>query len=466
MTSPDFHPQVYKRRRQTLKTKLPTGIILFPGNRHTAINYEDNTHPFRQDSTFLYFFGISRENLVGVIDIDNDTDYLLGDEQTIDDIVWKGDAPSLAELGDLAGADKCLPIVDLKKVLHTNRAGQQSIHWINPYHAAQALLLAEWLNLPYIDIAKKQSTMLIKAVIDLRIVKDKAELSLIEEAVNVTTHMHRQVMMHAKPGMREYELLAVAESVALKNNCRTAYPPIVTINGQTLHNHYYGNTLHSGDLVLCDAGAELPSGYCGDITRTFPVDATFTSTQKDIAQIVLSALRISEKALKPHVNFKDIHLLACREITKGLQELGLMKGDLDASVEAGAHALFFQCGLGHLLGLDVHDMENLGEDWVGYDASTQRSNQFGLKSLRLARKLEEGFVLTVEPGIYFIPYLIDLWQAEKKLPDFINYNNVEKFRTFGGIRFEDNYFITNKGCKLIGTYLPRTVEEIEALRAS
>lgn len=466
MTSPAFHSEVYKKRRQALKKKLSTGIILFPGNRLTAINYEDNTHPFRQDSTFLYFFGISRENVVGIIDVDNDTDYLLGDDYTIDDIIWKGNAPSLAELGDLVGADKCLSTADVQKILRSDQAVRQSIHWINPYHAAQTLLLAEWLNLPYVDIVKKQSTSLIKAVIELRIVKEKAELDLIEEAVNITTHMHRQVMIHAKPGMHEYELLAIAESVAIKNNCRSAYPPIVTTNGQTLHNHYYGNTLQSGSLVLCDAGAELSSGYCGDITRTFPVDATFTSTQKDIAQIALSALRKSEKALKPHVNFKDIHLLACKQITTGLQELGLMKGDPDASVEAGAHALFFQCGLGHLLGLDVHDMENLGEDWVGYDADTQRSGQFGLKSLRLARKLQEGFVLTVEPGIYFIPYLIDVWKAEKRFTDFINYQHVEKFRSFGGIRFEDNYLITDNGYKLIGTHLPSTVDEIEALRAS
>ena len=296
-------------------------------------------------------------------------------------------------------------------------------------------------------------------------IKDAEEIEQIEKAVTISGNMHVATMMAAKAGMKEAELAGIAEGIAVSGGGHLAYPIILTINGQTLHNHYHGNTLQSGQLVLGDFGAETSMHYAGDITRTYPVDKTFTTQQKEIYQIVLNALESSIAALKPGVRYLDVHLAAARIIAAGLKDLGLMKGDIDEAVAQGAHAMFFPHGLGHMLGLDVHDMEDLGEDLVGYTEELKRSTQFGLKSLRLARALQAGFVLTVEPGCYFIPELIDQWQADGKFTDFINYDQLEKYRSFSGVRIEDNVLVTENGSRILGEPIPKTIEAVEQVRA-
>jgi len=464
MNTPAFAPETYITRRAILKQNVGTGIILLPANGNAPINYTDNAYAFRQDSTFLYYFGLDLEALVGVIDIDNDQEILFGNDATVDDLVWTGPKPTVQALAGQVGVQHAKPLHALVTLLSKAVTGKRAIHWLAPYRADIAIRLAEWLSMPVAAVQNGQSKKLTSAIVGQRILKTYEEIAELDKAVSISADMHLMAMQSARAGMFEYELLSRTEAVASANNCRTAYPSIITTHGETLHNHYYGNKLEAGKMVLCDSGAELPSGYCGDLTRTFPIGKAFSQKQREVYQIVLDALLAAEGLLKPGVFFKDIHLSACRELTKGLQQLGLMKGDVDESVNAGAHALFFQCGLGHLIGLDVHDMENLGEDNVGYDQEVVRDPAFGIKSLRLARRLQEGFTLTVEPGLYFIPQLIDMWKNEKRFEQFIHYNAAEDYKTFGGIRIEDNLLVTATGSKLLGKALPKTVGEVEALR--
>jgi len=465
MNAPTFSPDVYKSRRATLKSKIASGIILLPANLQSPINYTDNAYAFRQDSTFLYYFDLDLDALVGVIDVDNDQEILFGNDATVDDLVWTGPKPTVQELAQQVGITSTKPLTALGSLLSKATADKRTIHWLAPYRADVAIRLSEWLALPIRTIQNASSKSLVNVITEQRIRKSKEEIVELEKAVSVSADMHLVAIRSVQAGMFEYELLSHIEAVAYAHNCRTSYPSIVTTNGQTLHNHYYGNKLQEGRMVLCDSGAELPSGYCGDLTRTFPIGKNFSQKQKEVYQIVLNALTLAEGLLKPGVLFKDIHLAACRELTKGLQQLGLMRGNVDESVNAGAHALFFQCGLGHLIGLDVHDMENLGEDQVGYGEEVTRNPAFGIKSLRLARRLQEGFTLTVEPGLYFIPELIDMWKKDKKFESFINYSAAEAYKTFGGIRIEDNLLVTADGSHLLGKPLAKTINEIEALRA-
>jgi Xaa-Pro aminopeptidase len=287
-----------------------------------------------------------------------------------------------------------------------------------------------------------------------------------EKAVSTSVDMMMAVIKHTRPGIKEYELVAKAHEVAIANNSRLGYPAIITTHGQTLHTHYYGNTLQEGRMVLSDIGAENAMHYGGDLTRTFPVGRSFTTRQKELYEIVLTAMDHAISMLKPGVRYKDIHLAACQQLVEGLTQVNLMKGDPAEAVAAGAHTMFFQCGLGHMLGMDTHDMEDLGEPYVGYtDTLKKETAIFGLKSLRLGRELEAGFVLTIEPGIYIIPELIDRWQVEKKYADFINYDVLNTYRDFGGIRIEDNFLITDTGSHLLGKYLPKSLKEIEGLKS-
>jgi Xaa-Pro aminopeptidase len=328
------------------------------------------------------------------------------------------------------------------------------------------LKLADLFNLSPSEVSKKASPKLIKAVVKLRSIKSTAEIEEIEKAVNTTVQMQYRAMEIAEAGMTEADLFGVVQNIAMANGNNTSFPSIVTIDGQILHNHFRGNLLKEGDMVLCDCGAENFSGYAGDLTRTFPVSKTFSVKQKEIYDIVYSSYKTAVGMLKPEQLFRDVHLSACKEIVLGLIDLGLMKGDPDKAIEAGAHTLFFQCGLGHMMGLDVHDMENLGEEYVGYTDDIKQSKEFGFKSLRLGRALEDGMVLTIEPGIYFIPELIELRKCENKYLEFVNYDKLEEYKNFGGIRVEDDFLITNKGSRLLGTKLPTTAIEIEDFRIS
>jgi len=459
-----FSKETYIKRRRELSLKFETGILLFPGNNESPMNYTDNTYHFRQDSTFLYYFGLNLPNLVGAIDIDEGKEFIFGNDFTIEDVVWMGTQASVQEQAAHCGIENTntLQKLDayLKKALNTSR----KIHYLNPYRAETKIQLLNWLNIHPKEVQDKASLALTKAVVNQRNYKSEEEISEIEKAVNVTVDMHLAAMRMIKPGISEAQIAAKVHEVALASGGNLSFPIIATINGQTLHNHYHGNILSKGQMFLLDAGAETEMGYGGDMSSTMPVDLKFSNKQKEIYQVTLSGHEAAIQTLKPGMRFEDVHIHAAKTMALGLKDLGIMKGNIDEAVIRGAHALFFPCGLGHMMGLDIHDMENLGEEYVGYDGKA-KSTQFGLKSLRLGRKLEPGFVLTIEPGIYFIPELIDLWKSENKHVDFLNYDKIEEYRNFGGIRNEEDFLITETGYRLLGKKLPKTLDDVEYERA-
>lgn len=459
-----FPANVYIERRRELKNKVGSGLILLMGNEETGMNYKDNTYHFRQDSTFLYYFGLDVAGLGAVIDVDSGDEIIFGNELSMDDIVWTGPLPSIREMAVHVGINNTKPYAELGKLIINQSAEGRRIHFLPPYRAENSIKIATWLQVPVSAVQTLKSVELIKAVVSQRSTKDKFEVEAIESAVSTSADMHFEAMHKAAPGMKEYELAAKVQQVAFSAGGSLSYPIILTVNGQVLHNHYHGNTMEDGQMVLVDAGAEQHMHYAGDLTRTFPVGRKFSTRQHEMYEVVLNALDSATAMLKPGVRFIDIHAAACEKLLQGLKAMGLVKGDPAEAVQAGAHTLFFQCGLGHMMGLDVHDMEDLGEEYVGYSEQLRKRTEFGWKSLRLGRELEPGFVLTVEPGIYMIPELIDRWKAENKLPDFINYSAVEQFRDFSGIRVENNFLITEEGYHRLGKYLPDTAKEIESIR--
>ena len=460
-----FEASTYIGRRKRVRDHIDSGVLLFLGNDESPMNYADNPFHFRQDSTFLYFFGLSFAGLAAVVDIDKDREILFGDDLTVEDIVWMGTQPTLAERSSAAGISDIRPLNALQKFIDDAHKVYRIIHFLPPYRDEHRLKLLKWMKVAPDKAEKTASVELIKAVVDQRNIKSPEEIAQLDLAATISADMHLTAMKMARPGVTEADIAATVHRVALAAGGNLAFPIIATIHGETLHNHYHGNTLKSGNMFLLDAGAETDMGYAGDLSSTIPVDPHFTPRQREIYTIALDAHEKAVSSLKPGVPFKDIHLLACRTIASGMKDLGLMKGDVDEAVEAGAHALFFPCGTGHMMGLDVHDMENLGEKYVGYDGA-EKSTLFGLKSLRLARPLQPGFVLTVEPGIYFIPELIDQWHAEGRFTDFIDYDNVNTYRNFGGLRNEEDFLITEKGCRLLGKPIPKSIEDVEAAKGT
>lgn len=456
-----FSKDTYISRREMLKKKVGKGLLLFLGNDESGANYEDNTYPYRQDSSFLYYFGLPYAGLNAIIDIDNDREIIFGDELSIDHIVWMGTQPTLHEKALLIGIKETLPYDDIKLYLNNAKVLGQTIHYLPTYRPEHKLKLWEYLDIKPGE--EKPSVDMIRAIVDMRNHKTSEEIEEIERACNVTADMHIEAMKVLRPGMHEYEVVAALEAVATRNGCSLSFPTIATINGQTLHNHAHHNIVKPGDMLLVDAGAETAMGYAGDMSSTICADKTFTPRQKSIYDIQVASHLAAVDALKPGVPFREVYELSAAVICQGLKDLGIMKGDPKEAVAAGAHAMFFPCGLGHMMGLDVHDMENLGEVWVGYDGQP-KSTQFGRKSLRLARPLEPGFVLTIEPGVYFIPELIDYWGAEKRFAEFIDYKELNKWRDFGGIRNEEDYLITESGARRLGKKIPLTTEEVEAIR--
>lgn len=457
-----FPKETYIERRNQLKKKMGSGVLLFLGNEESSSNFKDNWYPFRQDSSFLYFFGLDMPGLAAIIDIDQDQEIIFGDNLTTVEVIWQGAHPPLSELAEAMGIKITQPKNELPKFL--DKAAKQQIHFLPPYRPENSQKLAEWLHFPVSEIPGRASVDFIKAIVALRSIKTEEEITEINKAVNISVSMHKRAMQEAKPGMKEYQLLGLVNGEALALGGHLSFAPIITIDGQILHNHNYSNTLTTGKMLLGDFGAESAMRYAGDITRTFPVGPEFSPAQREIYQIVFNAYQAAVAALKPGIRFKEVHLLACRKLAEGLKDLGLMKGNLDDAVERGAHALFFQCGLGHMMGLDVHDMEDLGEEYVGYTDELKKSKQFGLKSLRLGKELEAGYVVTIEPGIYFIPQLIDQWQAENLHSEYINYDKLAKYRGFGGIRVEDAYVITESGSKLLGDPLEIEIDDVERIR--
>lgn len=444
-----------------LRALVGEGVILFPGNEESSMNYGANTYHYRQDSSFLYFFGINKPGFYGVCDVDEQKDTLFGDDFTIDDIIWMGEQPGVSDLAASVAVESTGSLESLgaflKQALHKGR----KVHLLPSYRGDHVITLAGLTGVGHDQVQEMVSKSLIDAVVKLRSEKDHHEITEMEKAVDVAGIMHTTAMKMAFPGNYERELAGAIEGIALAHGGPVSFPVILSMDGQTLHNHYHGNELAEGRMVVCDAGAESAMCYASDITRTFPVGGKFSAQQKEIYNIVLKANTETIKASKPGRTYREVHLMAAKIIAGGLKELGIMKGDLDEAVAAGAHALFFPHGLGHMLGLDVHDMEGLGENHVGYSETVKRSDQFGLAYLRLGRQLEPGFVVTNEPGCYFIPALIDQWKGQKKHGQFINYDQVEKFRGFGGVRIEDDVLITDEGSRVLGTPIPKTVEEVE-----
>lgn len=457
-----FSSKTYIERRNELKKILKKGIMFFPGAVDTPMNYRSNTYKFRQDSTFLYYFGIDAPNLAAIIDVENNREIIFGNDRDIDDIVWMGQEKPIAERSLDVGITETKSIAGLAEILNSHIKSSEIIHYL-PQHQAQIMIeFGKWLNIKASEVNEKSSKEFIRAVVQQRSIKTEEEVAEIEKALDVSYLMNTLAMRVSSAGTLEREVYGAVEGLALGMGNGISFPVIFSVNGETLHNHHHENIMKDGDLVLLDSGAESLLHYASDITRTFPVSGKFTQRQKDIYNIVLDSQLKAIELIKPGVSYKEIHLETAKVIASGLKNLGLMKGNVDDAVSQGAHALFYPHGLGHMLGLDVHDMEGLGEGFVGYDENTQRSDQFGLAYLRLAKELHSGFVITVEPGIYFIPQLFKNWKAENKLAEFINYDKVAEYMDFGGIRIEDDVLVTETGNRVLGkSPIPKTIEEIE-----
>lgn len=456
----------YLRRRAKLKSDLGSGLLLFLGNAEVGMNYADNTYRFRQDSSFLYFFGIDNPDLAAIIDIDENREVVFGNELTIDDIVWTGTMPTLHERAAAYGITDTRPMSALKAYIDQARAKGQPIHFLPPYRGDHRVWLWELLGVEPAAQPSRASVPFVKAIVAQRNHKNLEEIRLIEESVDLSTEMHLAAYRTVRPGIHESQVAAAVEEVACRHGNALAFPTIATMQGQVLHNHGFIHQLREGDIFLLDAGAETRSHYAGDLSSSMPVGERFTERQKTIYEIHLASFYAAVDTLKVGVPFREAHIAAATKICEGMKALGLMKGDPAEAALIGAYALFFPCGLGHMMGLDVHDMENLGEQYVGYLEGEQKSTQFGFKSLRFARPLEPGFVFTVEPGIYFIPELMDKWQAEHQFTDFICYDKLQPWRDFTGLRNELNYAVMPDGqVKLLGTIRkPMTIEEVYAAK--
>jgi len=458
-----FEKNTYINRRKALKSKGLKGIGLFLGNNSSPMNYRDNTFHFRQDSTFLYLFGLDFQGLAGIIDFETGEDFLFGDDAEISDIIWMGPQIPLKENADKVGVEYSASYSKFFEFVSDALKKGRKVHFLPPYRGENKILLEKLLGISIQQIQENASLQLIKAVIELRSIKEPIEIAEIEQACATGYQMHVTAMRMAKPGVWEQKIAGTIEGIALAGGGMTSFPIILSQNGETLHNHNHSKILKTGNLMLTDAGAESLLHYASDFTRTVPVGGKFTNKQREIYEIVLAANNHATSLTKPGITYLSVHLAVAEVIASGLKELGLMKGDIKEAVKNGAHALFFPHGLGHMMGLDVHDMEDLGQIHVGYDDETRPSEQFGTAYLRLGKKLQPGFVITNEPGIYFIPALIDKWKNEKINTDFINFDKVNEYRNFGGIRLEDDILVTETGSKIIGERVPINPDEIEEI---
>ena len=458
-----FAKETYIERRRVLKQTVGSGLLLFLGNTEIGRNYLDNIYHFRQDSTFLYYFASDYAGLAAIIDIDEDKEIIFGNELTIDDIVWTGVQPTIKEKCERVGITETMPMAQLATYLKNAQAKGQTIHFLPPYRGEQQVWLQELLGIAPAAQSAAASMKFIRAVINQRNYKSAEEIEQIEEAINVSVDMHCAAMRAVRPGTTEAQIVSIVHAEAAKHNFDLSFPIIATVNGQTLHNHAYGTEpLKEGQMFLLDSGCENAMHYAGDLTTTMPVGKHFTEQQRTVCNILRTAHLAAVNALKPGIEFRDVHNIVLTEIAKGMTDLGLMKGNPEEAARAGAACMVLPHGLGHMMGLDVHDMENLGEVNVGYEEGRSKSTQFGFKSLRLAKALEPGYVFTVEPGIYFIPDLIDKWRAEKQFTDFICYDKLDAWRNFGGIRNEEDWLVFEGGARRLGKYKPMSPEEIEA----
>jgi len=459
-----FSKETYIRRRQELKRLVGEGVVILFGNNESPYNYPANAYaPMRQDSSFLYYFGQHRDGLVGVIDIDNDEEWLFGDDIEVEDIVWMGFTPSVADLAAEVGISKTAPMAQLAEVCRRTMATNGTVHFLPPYRFDIKIQIMDLLGIHPSKQKEAASLKLIKAVVKMRATKEPQEIEAIERACNVGFAMHTMAQMLIKPGVTERLVAGQVDGIARSMAQGNSFATIFSQHGEIMHGAPSDAKLEDGRLVLCDAGCELDD-YCSDHTRTMPVNGKFTQRQLEIYSIVEECHDYVLEVAKPGVKYMDVHFAVCRRMTERLKELGLMKGDVDEAVKAGAHAMFLPHGLGHMMGMDVHDMEGLGQIYVGFDDETRPNlEQFGTNCLRMGRKLEEGFVLTDEPGIYFIPALIDEWKASGHSKEFLDFDRLETYKDFGGIRIEDDILITKEGCRFLGSkripYHPQVLEE-------
>ena len=467
-----FSKDTYISRRLMLKKLVGDGIIVLFGNNEAPANYPANAYaPMRQDSSFLYYFGQHRDGLVGVIDIDTDTEILFGDDIDVEDIVWMGYTPSVADLAAEVGITKTAPMKELSTYLSTHTSHlsplTSKIHYLPPYRFDTKIQIMDLLGIHPSQQKEKASLALIQAVVKMRSTKESQEIEAIERACDVGYAMHTTAQLLIKPGITERFIGGQVDGIARSLAQGVSFATIFTQHGEIMHGNPSDARLEAGRLALCDAGCELDD-YCSDNTRTMPVTGKFTQRQLEIYKIVEECHDYVLDVAKPGVKYADVHFAVCRRMTERLKELGLMKGDTDEAVAAGAHAMFLPHGLGHMMGMDVHDMEGLGQIYVGFDEETRPNlEQFGTNCLRMGRKLEEGFVVTDEPGIYFIPALIDDWKASGHCQEFLNFDKLETYKDFGGIRIEDDILITKDGCRFLGSKrIPYHPEELEAFMSN
>ena len=458
-----FSKQTYIARRAILRQRIEHGLVLIFGNNESPMNYPSNSYKFRQDSTFLYYFGLQRDGLVGVIDADSGDEWLIGDDIDIEDIVWFGSVDSVADMAAQTGAIKSGPMSRLDSLVQDARDSGREIHFLPPYRHDQMIQLMDLMGIHPRDQRAKASLRLIYAVVEQRLVKTSEEVAEIERACAIGYEMHITAMRMCRPGVTEQEIAGRISGIASSRGCITSFPSILSMHGEIMHGYPSPRPLEAGRLMLCDCGAETNENYCSDNTRTTPINGRFDARQRDIYQIVVDAHDRAFEIARPGMKWWDVHFEAARVITEGLKALGLMKGNTDDALEAGAHAMFFPHGLGHAMGMDVHDMEGLGQTYVGFDDEVRpRLDQFGTNALRFGRRLREGYVMTDEPGIYFIPALIDEWRAKGHCADFLNFDAIERYKDFGGIRIEDDLLITADGCRYLGEkMIPYHVDELE-----
>jgi Xaa-Pro aminopeptidase len=460
-----FKSEIFVNRRNRLHKLMKSGIALFLGNNEAAMNYPANPYHFRQDSDFLYFFGLDVQGFAGIMDFDSGEDRIFGNDVDMDDIIWMGPQPTVKEQAVKCGVINTSPMAKLEETIRETNSKGRKVHFLPPYRGETKMTLGSLLKENPCQMKTLASAELINAVVSLRSFKEQVEIDEIEMAVGIAYDMHVTAMKMCKPGVKEQDIFGAVEGIAYSKGAGPSFPVILSINGQTLHNHSHNNILREGRMMVTDCGAETNRHYASDITRTTPVGGRFSDRQREVYEVVLKANTDAINSAKPGISNRDLHLMACRIIAVGMKGLGMMKGDVDEAVAAGAHALFMPHGLGHMMGLDVHDMEALGENFVGYSDEVKRSDQFGLAFLRFALPYKPGHVFTIEPGCYFIPELIDQWKSEGKFKEFINYDKVITYKDFGGIRIEDNLLITEKGHKLLGKPIPKTVSEIESVCA-
>jgi Xaa-Pro aminopeptidase len=461
-----FKKETYMARREQLRKDIGKGLIIIPGNHEAPCNYKDNTYWFRQDSTFLYFFGLQREDLVGVLDCESGKDYVFANDYDIDDIIWTGPLPSVKELAVSVGVENSGDLKALAACCQQAVGEGRRVHFLPLYRADITRQISELLGIKYASVNRYASMELILACVKQRSIKSAEEIVEIEKAIATAYNMHVGAMKMAMPGRYEYELAGFMQGEAWKGNGPVSFPVIMTVHGETLHNHGHNNRLEVGRMLVMDAGCETAMNYCSDITRSVPVGGKFNERQKAIYEIVLAANLEAARVTRPGITYKEVHQAASRVLAEGYKGLGILKGNVDDIVAAGAHSLLMPHGLGHMMGLDVHDMENYGQINVGYDDETRPSEQFGLGSLRCGRRLQPGYVITDEPGCYFIPALIDKWHAEGTGKDFVNFDQLEKWKDFGGIRIEDDILVTEDGARVLGKPIPKTVKEIEEVMGS